>query len=159
MSAKYYYDSPIGILEISGTEEVITGVHFVDEKVDPEPAIPLPLKDCCRQLYEYFVGDRKEFALKLQLEGTSFQKRVWNQVMKIPYGKTKSYKDIAKAIRNEKAVRAVGSANGKNSFVIIVPCHRVIANDGTLGGYGGGLWRKEWLLEHEKKYMGLRQEE
>jgi methylated-DNA-[protein]-cysteine S-methyltransferase len=159
MSAKYYYDSPIGILEISGTEEGVTGVHFVDKKVDPEPAIPLPLKDCYRQLYEYFVGDRKEFALKLQLEGTSFQKRVWNQLMKIPYGKTKSYKDVAKAIRNEKAVRAVGGANGKNSFAIIVPCHRVIAHDGTLGGYGGGLWRKEWLLEHEKKHMRLRQED
>lgn len=152
MFYKTYYDSPIGILEISGTEKGITGVHFVEKKIDPDPAIPLPFKDCCKQLYEYFIGDRKEFALKLQLEGTSFQKSVWNQLMKIPYGETVSYKDIATAIDNEKAVRAVGSANGKNDIAIIIPCHRVIAYDGTLGGYGGGLWKKEWLLNHEKRF-------
>jgi methylated-DNA-[protein]-cysteine S-methyltransferase len=146
-----YYDSPIGILEISGTERGITGVHFVEKKSDPAPSIPLPLKDCCRQLYEYFIGNRKEFALTIHLEGTSFQKSVWNQLLKIPYGKTASYKDIATAIDNEKAVRAVGSANGRNNIAIIIPCHRVIAHDGTLGGYGGGLWKKEWLLNHEKK--------
>jgi methylated-DNA-[protein]-cysteine S-methyltransferase len=152
MFYKTYYDSPIGILEISGTDEGITGVHFVEKKTDPDPAIPLPLKDCCRQLYEYFVGNRKKFTLTLQLEGTSFQKSVWNQLMKIPYGETVSYKDIATAIDNEKAVRAVGSANGKNDIAIIIPCHRVIAYDGTLGGYGGGLWKKEWLLNHEKRF-------
>jgi len=152
---KAYYDSPIGILEISGTEEGITGVHFVEKKTDPDPAIPLPLKDCLKQLYEYFVGDRKEFSLNLQLEGTSFQKKVWNQLMKIPYGKTVSYKDIAVAIRNEKACRAVGSANGRNNIAIIIPCHRVIAHDRTLGGYGGGLWKKEWLLDHEQKNGGV----
>ncbi|UCE40431.1 MAG: methylated-DNA--[protein]-cysteine S-methyltransferase [Candidatus Aminicenantes bacterium] len=155
MHYKTYYDSPIGILEILGTERGITGVHFVENKRDPDPAIPLPLKDCCRQLYEYFVGDRKKFALTLHLEGTSFQKSVWNQLMKIPYGQTVSYKDIALAIRNEKACRAVGSANGRNNIAIIIPCHRVIAHDGTLGGYGGGLWKKEWLLNHEKKYRGF----
>ena len=152
MFYKTHYDSPIGILEISGTDEGITGVHFVEKKTDPDPAIPLPLKDCCRQLYEYFVGNRTEFSLKIQLEGTNFQKSVWNQLMKIPYGKTVSYKDIASAIDNEKAVRAVGSANGKNDIAIIIPCHRVIAYDGTLGGYGGGLWKKEWLLNHEKRF-------
>ena len=152
MHYKTYYDSPIGILEISGTENGITGVHFVEKKIDPDTAIPLPLKDCCKQLYEYFVGNRKEFALKLQLQGTSFQKSVWNQLLKIPYGKTVSYKNIAAAINNDKAVRAVGSANGRNNIAIIIPCHRVIAHDGTLGGYGGGLWKKEWLLDHEKKY-------
>jgi methylated-DNA-[protein]-cysteine S-methyltransferase len=151
MFYKTYYDSPIGILEISGTEKGISDVHFVEKKSDPDPAIPLPLKDCCRQLYEYFVGNRKEFSLTLHLKGTSFQKSVWNQLMKIPYGKTVSYKDIATAIRNEKACRAVGSANGRNNIAIIIPCHRVIAHDGTLGGYGGGLWKKEWLLDHEKK--------
>lgn len=151
---KAYYDSPIGILEITGTENAITGVHFVAKKVDPDPAMPIPLKDCLKQLYEYFVGDRKEFALNLQLEGTGFQKKVWDQLMKIPYGKTISYKDIAVAIANEKACRAVGSANGRNNIAIIVPCHRVIAHDGTLGGYGGGLWKKEWLLDHERKNRG-----
>jgi len=155
MHYKTYYDSPIGILEISGTEMGITGVHFVEKKSDPDPAIPLPLKDCCKQLYEYFVGNRKEFALELQLDGTSFQKSVWNQLLKIPYGKTVSYKEVAAAIDNEKAVRAVGSANGRNNIAIIIPCHRVVAHDGTLGGYGGGLWKKEWLLDHEKKFGGI----
>ena len=152
---KAYYDSPIGLIEITGTEKALTGVHFVEKKSNPDPSIPLPLKNCCKQLYEYFVGDRKEFDIKLQMEGTSFQKRVWNQLIKIPYGKTVSYKDVALAIKNGKAVRAVGSANGRNNISIIIPCHRVIAHDGTLGGYGGGLWKKEWLLDHEKKYRGF----
>jgi methylated-DNA-[protein]-cysteine S-methyltransferase len=155
MEDKYYYDSPIGILEITGNEEGISGVRFVDKKVEPIPAIPPPLKECCRQLYEYFVGNRKEFELKLQFDGTDFQKKVWNRLMKIPYGKTRSYKDVAKAVNNKRAFRAVGSANGRNNIAIIIPCHRVIAHDGTLGGYGGGLWRKEWLLEHEKKHRSL----
>lgn len=150
-----YYDAPIGILEIMGTEKGISGIRFVDKKIDPDPSIPLPLKDCCRQLYEYFVGDRQEFELELLLDGTNFQKKVWQQLMKIPYGKTVSYKDIALAIKNVKAVRAVGGANGKNQISIIIPCHRVIAHDGTMGGYGGGLWRKEWLLDHEKKNSGI----
>ena len=157
MKSQYraYYDSPIGILEITGAEQGITGVHFVDKKRNPDPSIPLPLKDCCRQLYEYFVGDRKDFSIKLALEGTDFQKRVWNQLLKIPYGSTASYKEVAAAIENDKAIRAVGSANGRNNIAIIIPCHRVIAHDGTLGGYGGGLWKKEWLLEHEKKHRGF----
>jgi methylated-DNA-[protein]-cysteine S-methyltransferase len=152
MVYKTYYDSPIGILEIKGTKEGISEVHFVEKKSDPDPSIPLPLKECCRQLYEYFVGDRKEFSIKLQLQGTNFQKKVWDQLIKIPYGETVSYKDVALAINNAKAVRAVGGANGSNNIAIIIPCHRVIAHDGTLGGYGGGLWKKEWLLDHEKKY-------
>jgi methylated-DNA-[protein]-cysteine S-methyltransferase len=154
MHFKTYYDSPIGILEITGAEDGITGVHFVEKKTDPAPSIPLPLKDCCKQLYEYFVGNRREFSLILKLEGTPFQKRVWNQLMKIPYGKTLSYKKVAAAIGKENAVRAVGTANGRNNIAIIIPCHRVIAHDGTLGGYGGGLWKKEWLLKHEQKYFG-----
>ena len=157
MSRRYtaYYDSPIGILEIEGTEKSITGIRFVDKKIHPDPSIPLPLKKCCKQLYEYFVGERQEFDLELLLEGTDFQKKVWKQLKKIPYGKTVSYKDIALAVKNEKVVRAVGSANGRNHISIIIPCHRVIAHNGTLGGYGGGLWRKEWLLDHEKKNSGI----
>jgi methylated-DNA-[protein]-cysteine S-methyltransferase len=146
-----YYDSPIGILEITGSDKGIHGVHFVERKKDPDPSIPMPLKDCCRQLYEYFVGKRKEFVLDLVLEGTEFQKKVWDQLKKIPYGTTVSYKEIATAIGKEKAVRAVGSANGRNNIAVIIPCHRVIAHDGTLGGYGGGLWKKEWLINHEKE--------
>jgi methylated-DNA-[protein]-cysteine S-methyltransferase len=155
MQIKTYYDSPIGILEITGDDRGISGVRFVDKKTDPEPSIPLPLKDCCRQLYEYFVGNRTDFSLQLHLNGTSFQKKVWQELMKIPYGITVSYKDMAVAIGKEKAVRAVGSANGRNNIAIIIPCHRVITHDGRLGGYGGGLWKKEWLLNHEKKSIGL----
>lgn len=155
MLRRYHYDSPIGILEISGDEEGITGVRFVERKIDPEPAMPLPLKECCRQLYEYFVGSRKEFALKVRLQGTEFQQKVWDRLAKIPYGETLSYKELAMAIENEKAFRAVGSANGRNNIAIIIPCHRVIAHDGSLGGYGGGLWRKKWLLEHEKRHSRL----
>lgn len=155
MHYKTYYNSPIGILEIRGTEQGISGVHFVENKSDPDPAIPLPLKECVQQLNEYFTGDRKEFSLKLLLEGTNFQKKAWNQLIKIPYGKTASYKDIAVAIKNKKAFRAVGSANGRNNIAIIIPCHRIIAHDGTLGGYGGGLWKKEWLLDHEQKNRGF----
>jgi len=124
----------------------------MEKKSDPDPAIPLPLKECVQQLNEYFAGDRKEFSLNLILDGTDFQKKVWNQLMKISYGTAVSYKDVAKAIRNDKAFRAIGSANGRNNIAIIIPCHRVIAHDGTLGGYGGGLGKKEWLLDHEKKY-------
>jgi methylated-DNA-[protein]-cysteine S-methyltransferase len=155
MDYKTYYDSPIGILEITGAEDGIAGVHFVEKKTDPASSIPLPLKACCKQLYEYFVGDRTEFSLILKLEGTAFQKSVWNQLMRIPYGKTLSYKEVAAAIGKEKAVRAVGTANGRNNIAIIIPCHRVISHDGTLGGYGGGLWKKEWLLKHEQKYSGI----
>jgi len=155
MLDRYYYDSPIGILEITGSEEGISGVRFVEKKLDPDPVIPSSLKNCYLQLYEYFVGSRKVFDLQLRFKGTNFQEKVWNYLAKIPYGKTLSYKEVAKAIEHEKAVRAVGSANGRNNIAIIIPCHRVIAHDGTLGGYGGGLWRKKWLLEHEKKHRKL----
>jgi methylated-DNA-[protein]-cysteine S-methyltransferase len=102
-------------------------------------------------LDEYFKGKRQNFSLELQLEGTDFQKKVWEQLQKIPYGETASYKDVAVAIGNEKAVRAVGGANGMNNIAIIIPCHRVIGADGNLVGFGGGLWRKVWLLNHEKQ--------
>lgn len=145
------YDSPIGPLEISGTEKGIQSLRFVEKRFKSDSFLPLPVQDCLLQLDEYFRGKRKTFTVKLQIQGTEFQKKVWKQLMKIPYAKTISYKDLAQAIGDEKAVRAVGGANGRNPVGIIVPCHRVIAHDGTLGGYGGGLWRKEWLLKHEGK--------
>ena len=111
---------------------------------------PLVLAECYNQLDEYFKGKRHEFTFPYQLEGTSFQKMVWNALNEIPYSKTWSYKEIALSIGNEKAVRAVGSANGKNKLSIVIPCHRVIGSNGTLTGYAGGLWRKEWLLHHER---------
>jgi methylated-DNA-[protein]-cysteine S-methyltransferase len=148
---KAYYDSPVGIIEITGTEEGISSLIFVESKNDEEE-YPDCIKNCLEQLDEYFEGKRKEFNVKLMVEGTEFQKSVWNKLRNIPYGKTASYKDIAQEIGNEKAVRAVGSTNGKNPISIIVPCHRVIGANGKLTGYAGGLWRKEWLLEHEAKH-------
>jgi methylated-DNA-[protein]-cysteine S-methyltransferase len=149
-----YYVSPVGPLEIIGTEKALRSVRFVEKKSKTNLPLPPLVQEGLRQIDEYFRGKRKTFTVKLQVQGTDFQKKVWNQLMRIPYAKTVSYKDVARAIGNEKAVRAVGGANGRNKIGIIIPCHRVIAHDGTLGGYGGGLWRKEWLLNHEKKNSG-----
>jgi methylated-DNA-[protein]-cysteine S-methyltransferase len=105
-----------------------------------------------QQLDEYFAGQRIEFDLQVTQTGTSFQQTVWNELCNIPYGKTISYLELSKRIGNVKAIRAVGTANGTNHVSIIVPCHRVIGSNGSLVGYGGDLWRKKWLLEHEAKY-------
>jgi methylated-DNA-[protein]-cysteine S-methyltransferase len=156
---KVYYQSPIGLLEIIGTEAGIQSILFVEREADHmyrNPSqIPSVVADCLNQLDEYFRGERKAFALKLTPEGTGFQQTVWEQLVKIPFGETVSYMDIARAIGNEKAIRAVGAANGQNPIVIIVPCHRVVGSDGKLTGYGGGLWRKEWLLNHERRFGGV----
>ena len=147
---KTFYDSKVGLLEIEGTGNAITKVHFsAKKKIKADKDLPPILKKCQKQLDEYFSGKRQKFSLELQLEGTAFQKKVWEQLQKIPFGETASYRDIAVAVGNEKAVRAVGGANGKNNIAIIIPCHRVIGADGGLVGFGGGLWRKVWLLNHE----------
>jgi methylated-DNA-[protein]-cysteine S-methyltransferase len=150
---KAYYQSEIGLLEIVGSDEYITALNFIspEERNNSfdNTAIPKAVADCVAQLDEYFKGKRQEFDLKLEPEGTEFQRTVWRQLTSIPFGKTVSYLDIAKAIGNEKAVRAVGAANGKNPISIVVPCHRIIGSNGQLTGYGGGLWRKAWLLKHE----------
>lgn len=149
---KTYYQSEIGIIEITGTEEGIISILYVDEvdDLDTEEKISECLKGCYVQIDEYFTGKRKEFSLNLLPSGTDFQLKVWESLREISYGKTVSYKDIADSIGNTKAVRAVGSANGKNKISIVIPCHRVIGSNGTLTGYAGGLWRKKWLLEHEE---------
>ncbi len=107
-----------------------------------------------QQIGEYFLGIRKEFDLTLNLLGTPFQKSVWEGLMKIPYGETRSYKQQSIFLGNEKAIRAVAGANGENGIAIIIPCHRVIGENGSLTGYGGGLPKKKWLLEHERKHSG-----
>jgi methylated-DNA-[protein]-cysteine S-methyltransferase len=150
---KVYYQSPIGLIEITGTEEAIQAVDFVEKAGEAPTEIPPLLRTCLKQVEEYFQGKRKEFQLRLGLEGTDFQRRVWQELVKISYGETASYKGIAEAIANPKAMRAVGQANHRNPVAIIIPCHRVIGHDGSLTGYGGGLWRKEWLLGHEAKCM------
>jgi methylated-DNA-[protein]-cysteine S-methyltransferase len=111
--------------------------------------MPVCLTACVRQLDEYFNGTRKEFSIQLDLRGTEFQKRVWQELLNIPFGTTTAYLKVASSLGDKKALRAVGRANGQNPIVILVPCHRVIGTDGSLTGYGGGLWRKEWLLNFE----------
>ncbi|WP_139906003.1 methylated-DNA--[protein]-cysteine S-methyltransferase [Clostridium thermarum] len=147
----YYYQSPIGYIRIKGDDEAILAIDFAEEGQNKE-CYPEHIKDCITQLDEYFAGKRKSFDVSYLLKGTEFQKKVWTELSKVSYGEKVSYKDIAKRIGNEKAVRAVGTTNGKNPVSIIVPCHRVVGADGKLTGYAWGLWRKEWLLEHEKKY-------
>ena len=143
-----YYESPIGFLEVQTTEGGLRAVSFTLEKnvVEKENIYnQLTIK----QLDEYFKNERTEFDIPLDLEGTDFQLRVWRELSKIPFGKTKSYMDIAKALGDPKAIRAVGTSNGRNKIGIIIPCHRVIGSDGSLTGYAGGMERKKWLLDFE----------
>lgn len=154
--AQYKIKSPLGSLYLVASTRGLQGIFFEKQSVPfardlktsaPEVKI---LRQSVVELGEYFTGQRQNFTLPLDLQGTAFQKRVWNQLSKIPYGETRSYKDIAIKIKNAKATRAVGTANGKNPVCIIVPCHRVIAADGTLGGYSGGLEKKRKLLGIER---------
>lgn len=151
---KLDYPSPIGVLEIIGTKETVLSILFT-ERDRPlyvrDSATPHVLKDAYLELDEYFKGERQTFTFPCMQDGTLFQKEVWGSLQDIPFGKTASYKDIAVSIGNEKAIRAVGSANGKNKLSIVIPCHRIIGSNGKLTGYAGGLWRKEWLLQHEKR--------
>ncbi len=145
-----YYSSPIGLIEITGNEDGIASLYFVDTKIEGADTAHTSLKECVYQLDEYFNGIRKEFGLKLNPKGSEFQKKVWRQLETIPFGKTKSYLQISKQIGDTNATRAVGNANGSNPLSILIPCHRVIGSSGKMVGYGGGIWRKEWLLNHEK---------
>jgi methylated-DNA-[protein]-cysteine S-methyltransferase len=149
-----FLETPIGFVEITCTDKGIRSIEFIDFRVRIKYT-PSCLKSCKKQLLEYFDGDRKQFNLPLDLEGTSFQLKVWNELMKIPYGKTITYFELAKRVGDPKALRAIGGANATNPASILVPCHRVIGSDGKLVGYAGGLWRKKWLLEHEFAFAQL----
>ncbi|WP_144510459.1 methylated-DNA--[protein]-cysteine S-methyltransferase [Bacillus sp. FJAT-22090] len=149
------YPTPIGVLEIIGTNEAITSIMFAEQDVvsyQLNEETPALLRNCYFQMDEYFKGERQTFSFAYTSTGTEFQKSVWNALTTISYAKTGSYKDIASTIGNEKAIRAVGSANGKNKLSIVIPCHRIIGSNGKLTGYAGGLWRKEWLLKHEQSF-------
>jgi methylated-DNA-[protein]-cysteine S-methyltransferase len=150
--SKAYCCSPVGILEITASNKGITGLNFVSSAGKDTPPNS-HMKKCLKELAEYFAGKRKQFTLDLVMAGTDFQLKVWGALLAIPYGKTASYLDIANRVGNKNAMRAVGGANHRNPIAIIVPCHRVIAHDGSLGGFGGGLSNKEWLLNHEKKQL------
>jgi len=144
-----FYHSPIGLIRLEAEDEALTGLGFVTEEETISTPLPGILRDASRQLDQYFKGRRTKFELALRPAGTPFQQAVWKALTRIPYGRTRSYKDIASAVGRPKAVRAVGAANGDNPISIIIPCHRVIGADGSLTGYGGGIERKEWLLRHE----------
>lgn len=144
--------SPLGFTKISGDEYGITSISILNSDERVTDVIPQELEDCAHQLNEYFEGKRTQFDLMLNPEGTSFQKKVWDALQTIPYGKTCSYLDLSQQLGDAKAIRAVANANGKNPLWIVVPCHRVIGSDGSLTGYAGGLHRKQWLLEHESPY-------
>jgi len=146
-----WYQSPIGTIEIRGNEHGILNVEFREEAGIEHDNLPDTIINCVLQLNEYFSGARRKFDLNLIPEGTEFQKKVWEALTTIPYCKTASYGEIAKKIGNPDASRAVGMANNKNKISIIIPCHRVIGATGKLVGYAGGLWRKEWLLNFEKR--------
>ncbi|WP_108425233.1 methylated-DNA--[protein]-cysteine S-methyltransferase [Flagellimonas amoyensis] len=143
-----YLQTPVGIAEFQGDEEGLASISILDEN-KPIGIIPAVLEDAVYQLQEYFEGSRRQFDLKLNPSGTDFQKKVWEALLEIPFGKTVSYLDLSKKLGDVKAIRAVASANGKNPLWIVVPCHRVIGTNGDLTGYAGGLHRKKWLLEHE----------
>ena len=150
-----YYHSPIGILRVTVTDSYVQEVHFCNDEekevaVSDAALTPL-LQQCLDQLIEYFQGVRKQFELPVHQEGTAFQQSVWNELTAIPYGRTISYLELSRRLGDPKAIRAAASTNGKNHVAIIVPCHRVIGSNRELVGYAGGLWRKRWLLEHEKK--------
>ena len=148
-----YYKTPIGIAKIIGDKNGIESISVLNEDDFSEKLTqiktPECLKDCVVQLEEYFAGKRTEFDLKLNPKGTEFQKKVWQELLKIPFAKTRSYLEQSKALGNVKAIRAVASANGKNPIWIVIPCHRIIGSNGSLTGYAGGIWRKKWLLDHE----------
>ncbi|WP_375057086.1 methylated-DNA--[protein]-cysteine S-methyltransferase [Zobellella sp. DQSA1] len=141
--------SPLGTLYIAASDDAIVEVDFRDDELAPRPPAGPLLQAACEQLAAYFTGTLKHFELPLAPRGTLFQLQVWQALKAIPYGEHRSYKDIAESIGNPRAVRAVGLANGRNPVSIIIPCHRVIGANGKLVGYGGGLERKAWLLQHE----------
>lgn len=173
---KYYarMESPIGLLELAAENNALTEIRFVgdeEKEFSADPSVNWKeekqdavrwekafneteqdhvMQEALRQLREYFAGERKEFSVPLSLKGTDFQKKVWNALLKIPYGETRTYGEIAASVENPKASRAVGMANHHNPIPIIIPCHRVIGKNGRLVGYSGGLDKKTALLELER---------
>ena len=148
--------SPIGPLTLTAVDGVLTGLHMHEQRHAPAASSgwvrdDAAFKDVVEQLDAYFAGELRRFEVATALRGTDFQRRVWAALVEIPYGETISYGELASRVGRPRAFRAVGLANGRNPVAVIVPCHRVIAGDGTLGGYGGGLERKTMLLDFERR--------
>ena len=150
MIYRYSYETVLGSVTLVEEDGALLAIstHHVYEGICQETTL---IKEAHQQLSEYLKGERKSFDLPLRMKGTDFQQRVWNALLKIPYGETRSYKQIAEAIGNPKAVRAVGMANNRNPLLIVVPCHRVIGVNGKLVGYGAGIEKKEFLLRLESR--------
>ena len=143
-----YFDSPVGWIELASDGDNLNQALFRESKIfDEKPNAVLETAGV--QFAEYFSHNRKKFELPLKPNGTTFQMKVWDELLKIPYGKTSSYHELAVKLGDEKVIRAAANANAKNPVAIIVPCHRIIGTDGSLTGYAGGLWRKQWLLDFE----------
>lgn len=154
-----YLDSPLGEIELTSTTNELLSVLFVKVgkiSLEKQPFSYSPVnEETKRQLQAYFNKELTSFALPLRPAGTDFQKSVWQELQKIPFGTTISYLNLAKRLGDDNAIRAVAAANGKNPISIIIPCHRVIGSDGKLVGYSGELWRKKWLLDHESGQASL----
>jgi AraC family transcriptional regulator of adaptative response/methylated-DNA-[protein]-cysteine methyltransferase len=157
-----YIDTPIGKMAAVADEHAVLSLAFADcQQIQPVPTnisqgtkAILDLLES--ELLSYFAGNLRKFKTPIRLLGTRFQQLAWNSLIGIPYGETKSYKEQAKVIERSSAYRAVANANGKNNLAIIVPCHRIINSSGALGGYNGEIWRKKWLLEHERSFLCLK---
>lgn len=157
MKIIYFYQTDIGKIGIAESDNIITNLYFHGEDI-PEDAVVNEtelLKEAGRQLQEYLAGKRKDFTLPLAPAGTEFMLRVWESLRSIPYGETRSYREIAQSTGNQKASRAVGLANNRNPIPIFIPCHRVVGVNGKLTGYRGGLRIKEQLLELERQYADI----
>jgi len=156
MKNVFFYQTEIGQVWFEDNGRAITKLTFDNKKVPEDAKIKETdlIKEAFRQLNEYFSGSRREFDIPLEIEGTPFQKSVWDALKAIPYGETRTYREIAEKIGNPRACRAVGMANNRNPVAIIIPCHRVIGANGKLAGYAGGLDIKEKLLDLEKRYSG-----
>jgi methylated-DNA-[protein]-cysteine S-methyltransferase len=147
-----YIHTPLGVTKITGDLNGVSAITVLNSNEPLTDIIPEELEECATQLQEYFAGTRQAFSFKMNPQGTDFQKRIWELLLEIPYGKTTTYLELSKIYGDTKAIRAVANANGKNPLWIAIPCHRVIGTDGSLTGYAGGLHRKQWLLEHESPY-------
>ena len=149
-----HYRTPVGIARITEEDGFISSIHVLDEEVEAtEPTTPA-LIQAVKELDEYFAGERKVFDMPIKQSGSEFQQEVWKCLSGIDYGDTITYAKQSKIMNSPLAIRAIAAANGKNNLWIVVPCHRVIGSDGSLTGYAGGLWRKQWLLDHEARVVG-----
>lgn len=152
-----FHKTPVGFVRVRANEQAITSISIRDEACVETPSDSPIINLALAQLDEYFKGTRREFDLPLDQQGTEFQQEVWKNLLQVKYGHTMSYLQLSHQMKNPLAIRAIGAANGKNNLWIVVPCHRVIGTNGSLTGYAGGLWRKQWLLEHEARVMGIGQ--